>query len=185
LDAEAFCAWLTARDRAAATIPTQASYRLPSDVEWSRAVGSTKYPWGDSFPPGAEDGNYSGKEAMVGVIEGFSNDLVKAGRRDSAARTAAVGLFSENRYGLYDMGGNVWEWCSTWYTADLNEDEVKEAIPALKDDKGGQTYRVLRGGSWLNDSASNLLSSSRYGDLPGGRCVGLGFRLVLVVGSGG
>lgn len=185
LDAEAFCAWLTKRDRAAGTIPQTASYRLPTDSEWSRAVGGSEFPWGDTFPPGSEDGNYSGTEAMVGVLAGFSDDLVKTGRRDSAARTATVGLFKENRFGLHDMGGNVAEWCSTWYTADLNEDAVKEAFPLLKDDKGGKTYRVLRGGSWRDYSASLLLSSFRISGHPGDRNDDGGFRLVLVVGSGG
>ena len=185
LDAEAFCAWLTKRDRAAGTIPPNASYRLPTDAEWSRAVGSSKYPWGDTFPPGNEDGNYSGKEAMVGALEGFSDDLVKAGRRDSGARTATVGLFKENSFGLHDMGGNVAEWCSTWFTADLNEDAIKETFPMLKDDKGRKTYRVLLGSSWNDSSASVLLSSFRLSDPPGVRNDTYGFRLVLVVGSGG
>jgi serine/threonine protein kinase/formylglycine-generating enzyme required for sulfatase activity len=161
LDAEAFCVWLTKQDRATGNIPATASYRLPSDAEWSRACGNGEFPWGETFPPGSQDGNYFGTEAMVGVLEGFSDGLGTAGRRDSAARTAAVGMFKENRFGLYDMGGNVWEWCSTWYTADLNDAEAKEAVPALKDDKGGQTYRVLRGASWGSGERVGLRSSCR------------------------
>jgi hypothetical protein len=148
LDAEAFCQWLTKKERASGKIPATASYRLPTDSEWSRAVGGTEFPWGDHWPPRATDGNYFGAEAMVGVLQGYSNDLAKAGFKDSAARTGPVGMFAENPFGLYDMGGNVWEWCSTWYTAELNDEETKKAIPALADDVGGQTYRVLRGASW-------------------------------------
>ncbi len=184
LDAEAFCAWMTTRDRAAGVIPQTASYRLPTDSEWSRAVGASEFPWGEDFPPGNEDGNYYGEEAMVGVLEGVSNEMVKAGRRDSAARTAPVGMFKENRFGLYDMGGNVFEWCSTWYTADLNDAEFKEAVPILKDDKGGQTYRVLRGASWLSSVRLRLRSSYRCNDHPAPRLDDLGFRCVLVVAGG-
>jgi len=64
------------------------------------------------------------------------------------------------------MGGNVWEWCeSKWNTAG--------------------TYRVLRGASWLDGDPDGLLSSLRYGGAPGGRDYGVGFRCVLVGGSGG
>jgi len=184
LDAEAFCAWMTTRDRAASVIPQTASYRLPTDSEWSRAVGGSEFPWGENFPPGSEDGNYSGNETMVGILEGFSDEMVKAGRRDSAARTAPVGMFKENRFGLYDMGGNVFEWCSTWFSADLNNAEVKEAVPVLKDDKGGQTYRVLRGASWLSSVRLRLRSSYRDIGLPVSRNERTGFRVVLVVGGG-
>jgi serine/threonine protein kinase/formylglycine-generating enzyme required for sulfatase activity len=184
LDAEAFCAWLTKQDRATGNIPATASYRLPSDAEWSRACGNGEFPWGETFPPGSQDGNYFGTEAVVGVLEVFSDGLGTAGRRDSAARTAAVGMFKENRFGLYDMGGNVWEWCSTWYTADLNDAEAKEAVPRLKDDNGGQTYRVLRGASWFSYARVYLRSSYRDVGSPGYRADDYGFRVVLVVAGG-
>ncbi len=181
LDADAFCAWLTKKDRTSGKIPATASYRLPSDAEWSRACGRGRYPWGENYPPNSRSGNYLGQEAMVGVYDGFETLLT---HRDSAARTAPVGMFSENLYGLCDMGGNVAEWCSTWYEARMNEADVFGEFPATKDDKGGQTYRVLRGGSWNYDAETSMRSSFRYSELPRGRDGNYGFRIVLVLAGG-
>jgi formylglycine-generating enzyme required for sulfatase activity len=80
------------------------------------------------------------------------------------------------------MGGNVFEWCGTWYRASLNEADVLEKYTFLKDDKGGETYRVLRGGSWFDFTEVILRSSYRVGDAPRGRGDGDGFRCVLSVG---
>ena len=182
LDAESFCAWLTKKERASGRIPANASYRLPTDGEWSRACGLGKYPWGNTFPPKRNEGNYSGKETMIGSLKGLTNELSKAGRADGAGRTSAVGMYGANRYGLHDMGGNVFEWCGTWYRASLNEADVLEKIPALKDDKGGETYRVLRGGSWLGSAGIPLRSSFRNINTPRNRYDYYGFRCVLSVG---
>jgi formylglycine-generating enzyme required for sulfatase activity len=183
LDAEAFCAWLTKKERASGKIPATASYRLPTDAEWSRACGGSEYPWGETYPPKSADGNYAGAEAMVGALSGMSGELSKAGFRDGAARTSAVGMFKENRFGLYDMGGNVFEWCSTWYEASMNEADVLKEFPVLKNDEGGQTYRVLRGASWVNSAESCLRSSCRSDGGPRDRD-DRGFRCVLVVAGG-
>ena len=182
LDAEAFCAWLTKRD--ADQLPEGWRYRLPTDGEWSAACGSAEFPWGDHFPPGGRDGNYSGTETMIGPLQGLSDEFSKAGRTDGWARTAPVGSYTPNRYGLFDMGGNAWEWCASWYKASMNTAETLEAIPALKDDGGGQSARVLRGGSWYNFVRVNLRSAYRYLGDPRNR-IGLhGFRVVLVGGGG-
>jgi len=181
LDAEAFCAWLTKKERASGKIPDTASYRLPSDSEWSRACGGSEYPWGETYPPKSADGNYLGAEGMVGALAGRSTELSQAGFRDGAARTSAVGMFKENRFGLYDMGGNVYEWCNTWYTADLNDEETKKELSFLKDDQGGMTYRVLRGASWNADGRVCLRSSYRFYGPPAYRRASYGFRCVLVV----
>ena len=184
LDAEAFCQWLTKSERASGRLPEGWKYRMPTDEEWSVACGPTEYPWGAKFPPGNKDGNYSGVEAMVGPLEGFSNEFVKAGRNDEWARTAPVGSFVANRYGLYDMGGNVWEWCSSWYVTTMNDAETLAAFPSLKDDGGGKTARVVRGGSWFYGVRVHLRSVYRYFGDPRSRDGSLGFRVVLVGGGG-
>jgi len=132
-DAKGFCEWLTASDRVAGKISGRDEYRLPSDHEWSCAVGighrekaeespSSKdgkiekvYPWGTDWPPPKGAGNY-GPSLKV----------------DEFKYTSPVGSFPVNENGLYDMGGNVWQWCEDSY--DANRD-----------------CRVLRGASWSND----------------------------------
>ena len=184
LDAEAFCEWLTKKEREGGKLPVGWRYRLPTDGEWSVACGPEEYPWGAKFPPKNGDGNYSGVEAMVGPLEGFSNEFVKAGRNDEWARTAPVGSFVANRYGLYDMGGNVWEWCSSWYVSTMNDAETLAAYPGLKDDRGGKTARVVRGGSWNSNARVGLRSVDRRNGDPRLRYGSYGFRVVLVGGGG-
>ena len=119
---------------------------------------------------------------MIGSLKGLTNELSKAGRADGAGRTSAVGMYGANRYGLHDMGGNVFEWCGTWYRASLNEADALEKLPFLKNDQGGETYRVVRGGSWYNFVEVILRSSYRYGYAPRNRNGSGGFRCVLSVG---
>jgi formylglycine-generating enzyme required for sulfatase activity len=145
-DAQAFCKWLTEREIAAGGLSPGRMYRLPKDWEWSVAVGLKEdkkgtpaqragkivdvYPWGNQWPPPVGAGN---------VGPGL--------RTDSFPRLSSVGSFPANQYGLFDMCGNVGEWCQD--DADGNT--------------GKQPNRVaLRGGSWNCSGASSLLSSSRY-----------------------
>jgi serine/threonine protein kinase/formylglycine-generating enzyme required for sulfatase activity len=177
-DAQAFCQWLTQRDQAAGLLDKNQQYRLPTDTEWSQAVGlpnegngSPKdkdekikdvYPWGSQWPPPRGAGNYAGSEAKDG--DWPSNFPVIEGYRDGFARTAPVGSFGADKNGLFDLSGNVWEWCEDWYDGD-------------------QKSRVLRGGSWGDNDSRGLLSSCRGGSAPGRRIGYGGFRCVLVVGG--
>jgi formylglycine-generating enzyme required for sulfatase activity len=87
---------------------------------------------------------------------------------DNYEYTSPVGSFAANKLGLHDMGGNVWEWCEDKYSPT-------------------SATRVLRGASWLINDPDYLLSSRRNFYAPGGRYYPgrLGFRCVLVGGSGG
>ena len=173
-DATAFCNWLTEQERKAGRINPAKSYRLPSDEEWSAAVGLEKesgstpeernrkvkgvYPWGTKVPPPAGAGNYAGSEARTG---GWKSDWIPIdGYRDAYPRTAPVGSFEANRYGIYDLGGNVWEWCQDWFNAE-------------------HKFRVLRGAAWVQSSPGLLLSSCRFANLPESRFDTRGFRCVL------
>jgi len=160
-DAKAFCAWLTERERRAGTLNSGQEYRMPTDQEWSTAVGlkdeigatpqerrgrgETMFPWGRQWPPPHGVGNYAASLKL-----------------DDFANTSPVGSFAANRFGLYDMGGNVWQWCEDLYTAQ------------------GRTH-VIRGSSWSSERAGDtpkqLMSSARGWS---SNCRdSLGFRCVL------
>ena len=176
-EAKAFCGWLTAKERGEGKIGKDQEYRLPTDEEWSEAVGGTRYPWGNQWPPSTMAGNYM-DDALVATLPGTGWPHVPV--NDGYAYTSPVGNYKPNRLGLYDMGGNVWQWCEDWYRASMNEKEVLEKFPVLKDDGGGQKYRVLRGGSWWGDyDPGFLLSSFRFSNYPGARNGNDGFRCVL------
>lgn len=172
-DAKAFCAWLTEKERAAGRLPAGWAYRLPTDAEWSTAVGLEResgstpkekqmevkdvYPWGTQWPPPKGAGNYCGVETKGNA------GLMISGYDDGYERTSPAGSFAANRYGLYDMGGNAWEWCEDFYDGS----------------SAARVLRVLRGASWVDGVRDGLLSSLRFGSDPVRRNDFGGFRCVL------
>ena len=175
-DAVEFCQWLTRSERQAGRIGTNDEYRLPTDAEWSLLVGTNNYPWGDTYPPAQGAGNYADADAKTTYkkIETY---------HDGFTYTSPVGRYKPNRLGLYDVGGNLWEWCADWYRKELNSEQVRQEFPAMNDDGGGQALRVLRGASWHEENALYLSSAFRLRAGPDVRRDNLGFRCVLVVGG--
>jgi formylglycine-generating enzyme required for sulfatase activity len=130
----------------------KADVRLPTEAEWeyaARAGSTTKYYWGKRM-----DGDY----AWYGG--------------NSGSKTHPGGQKKSNVFGLYDMSGNVWEWCSDWY------DGKYYASSPSQNPKGasGGSYRVKRGGSWINNPAYLRSASRNYGN-PDGRYRIIGFRV--------
>jgi len=157
-DARLFCEWLTAKERQEKRLTDKQKYRLPTDQEWSAAVGlgpergktpearmksSIVWPWGAYWPPLSGDGN-------------FAPEL----KADDVANTAPVGSFKPNAYGLYDLAGNVWEWCGEWYS---------EARVSM----------ALRGGSFNDSQPAYLLAAYRFNATVNLVSEDIGFRVVL------
>jgi eukaryotic-like serine/threonine-protein kinase len=167
-DAMAFCKWLTEKEHNENVIEDRQAYRLPTDLEWSMAVGlineggatpelrdgkiKNEFPWGKQWPPPNGTGNYA----------------AAGGRRRTA--TMPVGSFKPNSIGLYDLGGNVWEWCLDTY---------KGGSSATTRDWG-----VLRGGSWATNNRLEMQSSYRNVVDRNDRDVIYGFRCVLATQPG-
>ncbi len=150
--ATTFCRHLTELERSTGTIPIHWEYTLPTEAQWEyacRAGSSAPF----SGPSLAEMGWYL---------------------HNAFLHTHPVGLKKSNRWGFYDMHGNVFEWCLDGY-GNYDPKQTKDPFS----DPRQATNRVHRGGSWIN-GASGCRSASRYGSGPGSRSNGaLGFRPVL------
>ena len=162
IQATAFCAWLTQKEQHEGKIGQDVVYRLPTDAEWSAAAGDAKYPWGDDWPAPKGAGNY-----------------YPALQVDDFEHTSPVGSFSPNQYGLYDIGGNVWQWCQDWYRYQMNDASLLNAEPYLKNDGGGHQQRVIRGGSFNPIDPALLVTAVRCSDVPTQANGANGFRCVL------
>lgn len=168
-DAQQFCAWLSKKEGR--------TYRLPTDAEWSIAVGIGReekrkegttpanvyrplnaYPWGSEWPPPKGAGNYSDEIRKLKAPNSETKYI--DGYDDGFPTSAPVMSYKPNKLGLYDMGGNVWEWVEDWY-----DDTKKE--------------RVLRGSSWIGHYREYIRSSYRNQIAPTTRDFHRGFRCVL------
>ncbi|MFO0926515.1 MAG: SUMF1/EgtB/PvdO family nonheme iron enzyme [Gemmataceae bacterium] len=156
-DCQAFCKKLGEK--------TGKQFRLPSEAEWEyacRAGTTTPFHFGDTLS--TEQANYNGDHTYGRGQKGVNR-----------AKTTPVGSFAANAWGLYDMHGNVWEWCQDWYGGYPSEDIKNPQSPP------DGTARVLRGGSWNNNPRGCRAASRRMFD-PGFRRGFHGCRVVLVPG---
>ncbi|MCC6884791.1 MAG: SUMF1/EgtB/PvdO family nonheme iron enzyme [Verrucomicrobiales bacterium] len=170
-DAQKFCAWLSQKEGK--------TYRLPTDQEWSIAVGiapketrqadttpatinksPTDFPWGDQWPPPEGSGNYSDQSRKTEAPYIRANDGYLDGYNDGFPTTSPVMSFKPNILGVYDLEGNVREWCEDWYDS-------------------ARKNHVLRGGCWHIASKRWLISGLRASDAPGRGHISNGFRVVL------
>jgi len=164
-DAMAFCDWLSEREGR--------RYRLPTEAEWeyaARAGSTTPWSTGDDPRTLARMANIA-DESLQGVMGAA---IAHEQWSDGFPFTAPVGSFAPNAFGLYDMHGNVWEWC-----ADVWDDAY--FLTAAHEDPllpGASGFRAIRGGGWI-DRAERARSAQRVWFDPAFRyCLLSGFRVV-------
>ena len=154
-DAEAFCAKLTARERAAGRLPADCKYELPTDAEWDRFAGTTP---------------------VVPAVTSLS------GHRTG---TENVGTLPPNSLGLYDVVGNVWEWTRDWYDNAIRRKDSNPDLPAVLTDAEAtalgteETFKVLRGGAWDTAPSDRFDLATRLRYAPGMSNYRTGFRCVV------
>jgi formylglycine-generating enzyme required for sulfatase activity len=142
-------------------------YRLPSEAEWEYAcrAGKSGEPFHFGATLNATQGNFDGTQPYGRTSVG-----------PYLKRPTAVGSYPPNDFGLFDMHGNVWEWCQDWYAEDYYAQSPADDPPGPE---SGQ-QRVLRGGCW-SSSAANCRSAYRSRAEPGLHVYRFGFRVVLEV----
>ena len=158
-DAVAFCKWLNRKEGK--------TYRLPTEAEWEyacRAGTTTRYYSGDDPETLAKVGNV----ADAALKAKFPDWQYTIKANDGYVFTAPVGKFTPNAFGLYDMHGNAWQWCTDWYGAEYY------ARSPIDDPTGPDSgaVHVLRGGSWFvrpffSRSATRYWRAGRPGLLHG------------------
>ena len=152
-DAQAYVSWLSGK--------TGETYRLQSEADWeyaARAGTRTPFSFGETIS--TRQANYNGSYTYGSGVAG-----------DYRKETTPAGSFPANAFGLYDMHGNVWEWCSDWYGQ-----YPKGAVSDPVGTRDGSP-RVFRGGSWY-DHFEYCRSARRLGYFPSGRD-DFGFRVAL------
>jgi formylglycine-generating enzyme required for sulfatase activity len=169
LDATEFCARLSER--------TKHPYRLPTEAEWEyacRAGTTTPFHFGETID--AEVANYSAQDEKIGNTN-YSGKYGRGRLGEHRKQTTPVGaLRSANALGLFDLHGNVWEWCEDhWH--DSYESAPIDGSAWIDSEAKEDAARVLRGGSWIS-YPRYCRSATRNWDVAGIRDSDLGFRVV-------
>lgn len=189
-DAQAFCRWLSSRERK--------TYRLPTEAEWEYAAraGSTTSYLGGNDPGSAYTYGNVADAALESAHPGMTRRQRIAGLDgpgDGFAMTAPVGSFRANAWGLYDTQGNVWEWCSDkyhpGYYSELTGVTVMhndpDRLPLIVDPRGPEQtlheefgdWRAIRGGAWCTSPITSRSASRSFAEAEDAACY-TGFRVV-------
>jgi uncharacterized protein (TIGR02996 family) len=161
-DCRKFCTTLTESQNGRATV------RGPTEAEWEcacRAGTTTEYHFGDVLNTNLAD--YNGNYSWNGSPKGSYRE-----------ETTDVGTFPPNPWGLYDLHGNVWEWCADWYGPYTSEDRTD---PNTNKKQSGSNSRVMRGGSWLFNPDS-CRAANRFVAAPAYHDSFIGFRVCFRLG---
>lgn len=163
-DANAYCRWLSKQNGK--------TYRLPTEAEWEYAAGNghrhTKFSWGDETAAKTPKANLADEMLSKQIAGEYIKDF-----NDGFAFTSPVGRFESNEFGLFDMTGNVWEWCNDNKTPYSSAEQTNPDYGSDDQD----AHRILRGGSW---SSSLKLSrvANRFEAVAAHRNAMIGFRVV-------